>query len=193
MDSVVAVFSIIISIISLYIAIKAYRLNVPKFKIEIIDSFYGATKIEDGELTNYMAGVRARIKNNSPASFTISDVGLLFNNEYYSLAFKNLSLYANVEFYYFDKVAGITTDGSYVDYENEGLELPFNIKKYDTKDFVSLFVFFIKSDEKKLKAKLIIDTAIGKKKKRVILNKYDYEYAFSEEERSIRQFLESTK
>lgn len=191
MDNIVAAFSIIISIISMYIAIKAYRLNVPKFSLEIIDSFYGATKNDDGKLKNYMAGVRVRVKNSSPASFTISDINLIFNNESYSLTNKNLELHKNIEFYYFDKEYGITTDGSYVDYENDGLELPFNLQKYDTKDFISLFVFFIKSNEKKLKAQLIIDTAIGKKKKKVTLNRYDYEYAFSEEERSRRQYLES--
>ena len=89
MNYVIVITPIFISIVSLIISIKSYRRNMSKLRIDIInenDAFYGATTCKNDKentLSNYMAGARMRVKNNSAKSIMISQISLYYRNESY--------------------------------------------------------------------------------------------------------------
>ena len=70
----------------------------------------------------------------------------------------------------------MTTDGTGIDYADCGLQFPLKINAYDTITAYVLFHNFPSKQIKHCKGKIILNTAIGKVKKKVKLVEYDKSY-----------------
>jgi len=181
MANLINIIPIVVSVISLFFSIKAIRRVEPNLKIRLLnkntDAFYGATKLsKDGVLTNYVACIRFRISNKSLTPVTISEISLQKNNENFELASNDLEYWRHVVFYFESSDEEYNTDGTYIDYENNGILVPFVLNAYESKDITCIFMSFPKSTTSMFNAKLIIDTAAGIKCKNVNLYLYNEEF-----------------
>ncbi len=177
------VFSVCISIVSLIISILSYRLKTPKVKIQIIDkrydSFFGNVQCEHNEHVhkNRISGARLRLINNSPNEITIMGIALKCKKETFRLIDPSNDYWEIVEFLFNDENGEETSDGSAIYYSNDGIILPLILKAYDGKDVIALFYHFPIKIRKKTWAKIIVQTTIGVKTKKVHLIEYDKQYA----------------
>lgn len=75
--------TIIISTISLIIAIFTYWTSKPKLKIEITDKewdyFFGKVLHEGTNIQSYVGGAQINIVNNSPVAITLNRIIAIFN------------------------------------------------------------------------------------------------------------------
>lgn len=183
--NLINIIPIVVSVISLFFSIKAIRRGEPNLKIRLldqnVDAFYGATKIsKEGDLTHYVACVRFRISNKSLTPVTISELSLQINNERFELADKDAEYWRHVVFYFESDDEEFNTDGSYIDYENNGVTVPLVLNAYEAKDITCIFMSFPKTSTPIIRAKLLVDTAAGVKCKNVNLSLYDEEFTHHE-------------
>jgi len=182
LEKISIVFSIFLSVSSLVIAILSYRLKIPKIKIQIMnketDCFFGNVRYEHNGKTsrNRISGVRLRLINNSPSEISVINIILECNKETYRLIDNSNDYWEIVEFVFPDEKGEEITDGSAIFYGNEGISLPLRLSGYEGKDIIALFHHFPMSIKKQAKAKVIIQTAVGVKTKRVKLREYDEDY-----------------
>ena len=182
LEKISIVFSICLSVSSFVIAVLSYRLKTPKIKIQIMnkktDCFFGKVRSEHNEnvSSSRISGVRLRLINNSPSEISVINFVLKCNKEIYRLIDYSNHYWEIVEFVFPDEKGEEISDGSAIYYGNSGVTLPFKLSGYDGKDIVALFYHFPLSIKKQAKAKVIIQTAVGVKTKRVILKEYDKDY-----------------
>lgn len=196
LEKVSIVFSICISVASLVIAIFSYRLKIPKIKIQIMnkeyDGFFGDVRCEHNEriYKNRISGIRLRLINNSPSEISILGIILKCNKETYRMIDCTNDYWEIVEFVFPDEEGKEISDGSAIYYSTEGITLPLKLSAYDGRDIVALFYHFPVRAKKKKRAKVIIETAIGVKTKRIILNEYDKRY-MNDDYRNYLQYKQS--
>ena len=114
----------------------------------------------------------------------------MIEKEKHELILKDNKYWEYIEFYYKDKNEEWTTNGFAVPYGMKGLLLPQKIEAYDAFSCCVLFHNFPALIRKKCKGTLVMDTAIGKIKKRIILYEYD-EDRFEYEWENVKQFERS--
>lgn len=172
--------TIIISTISLIIAIFTYWTSKPKLKIEITDKewdcFFGKVLHEGTNIQSYVGGAQINIVNNSPVAITLNRINLVVDKERLCLIDNKNKFWECVEFYFLDDNGELTTDGTAIDYVESGLQLPLKINAYDTITVFVLFHNFPSKKKKRCKGKIVLYTAIGKVKKKVKLVEYDKSY-----------------
>lgn len=172
--------TIIISTISLIIAIFTYWTNKPKLKIEITDKewdcFFGNVLHEGTNIQSYVGGAQINIVNNSPVAITLNRINLVVDKERLRLIDNKNKFWECVEFYFLDDNGELTTDGTAIDYVESGLQLPLKINAYDTITVFVLFHNFPSKKKKRCNGKIVLYTAIGKVKKKVKLVEYDKSY-----------------
>lgn len=172
--------TIIISTISLIIAIFTYWTSKPKLKIEITDKewdcFFGKVLHEGTNIQSYVGGAQINIVNNSPVAITLNRINLVVDKERLRLIDNKNKFWECVEFYFLDDNGELTTDGTAIDYVESGLQLPLKINAYDTITVFVLFHNFPSKKKKRCKGKIVLYTAIGKVKKKVKLVEYDKSY-----------------
>ena len=172
--------TIIISTISLIIAIFTYWTSKPKLKIEITDKewdcFFGKVLHEGTNIQSYVGGAQINIVNNSPVAITLNRINLVVDKERLRLIDNKNKFWECVEFYFFDDNGELTTDGTAIDYVESGLQLPLKINAYDTITVFVLFHNFPSKKKKRCNGKIVLYTAIGKVKKKVKLVEYDKSY-----------------
>ena len=172
--------TIIISTISLIIAIFTYWTNKPKLKIEITDKewdcFFGKVIHEGTNIQSYVGGAQINIVNNSPVAITLNRINLVVDKERLCLIDNKNKFWECVESYFLDDNGELTTDGTAIDYVESGLQLPLKINAYDTITVFVLFHNFPSKKKKRCKGKIVLYTAIGKVKKKVKLVEYDKSY-----------------
>lgn len=196
LEKISIIFSLFMSITSLVIAILSFRLKIPKIKIQIIDkrldSFFGDALCEHAAYIhkNRISCVRLRIINNSPREISIMGIVLKCNKEIYNLIDCTNDYWETVEFIFVDKNGEELSSGGAIYYEDAGAALPLNFRAYEGKDFVALFHNFPISIKKQAKAKLIIQTTIGVKSKKVTLFEYN-ERHIDDDYRNVLQYLQS--
>lgn len=183
--NLINIIPLVVSVISLFFSIKAIRRGEPNLKIRLMnqntDAFYGATKLsKEGALTNYVACVRFRISNKSLTPVTISEISLQKNNETFELANKTAEYWRHVVFYFESDDKEYNMNGTYIDYENNGVTVPLVLKAYEAKDITCIFMDFPKSITPIIRAKLIVDTAAGVQHKNIDLCLYDEEFTHHE-------------
>lgn len=172
--------TIIISTISLIIAIFTYWTSKPKLKIEITDKewdcFFGKVLHEGTNIQSYVGGAQINIVNNSPVAITLNRINLVVDKERLRLIDNKNKFWECVEFYFLDDNGELTTDGTTIDYVESGLQLPLKINAYDTITVFVLFHNFPSKKKKRCNGKIVLYTAIGKVKKKVKLVEYDKSY-----------------
>ena len=180
----------IISTISLILSFANYWKSKPKLKIEIADKkwdcFFGKvihTNRSNSE--DFICGAKINIVNNSPVSITISEANMIIEKEKLPLIDNNNSYWEIVEFFFEDEDGELTTDGSGIYYKESGLSFPFKLSAYDTVTAYVLFYPFPTKYKKKCKGIFVLNTAIGKVKKKINLVEYDKDY----QEESYREYL----
>ena len=182
LEKISIVFSICLSVSSFVIAVLTYRLKTPKVKIQVMnkktDCFFGNVLCEhnDTVLRNRISGVRLRLINNSPSEISVINIVLKCNKEIYRLIDCSNAFWDIVEFVFPDEKGEEISDGSTIYYGNEGIIFPLKLSSYDGKDIIALFHSFPLNIKKQAKAKVIVQTAVGVKTKRVKLKVYDKDY-----------------
>ena len=197
MNITISIASIIIAFAALWVSVKAYKRDTPNLKVNIdnqkINCFFGDVETEHEQQFGYgrIAGIRFRIINSSPVSIEIHSIVLKIKSEKYKLIDTDNAYWENVYFLSYDEEDKKVPDINYgIYYAVEGIKLPSIIEPYTTLPCVTLFYHFPKAITKKVKAKLIINTAIGEIKKRIEL--YEYNDTFSKDEfKDVQQFYKS--
>ena len=196
LEKISIVFSICVSVASLVIAILSYRLKSPKIKIRIMnkkfDCFFGNVLCEHNEKVhkNRVSGIRLRLINNSPSEISIMGIVLKCNKEIYRLIDCKNDYWTIVEFVFPDADGKESSDGSAIYYSNEGINLPLKLSAYDGKDIAALFYHFPVSIKKKVRAKVVVQTAVGVKSKSIVLREYNERY-FNDDYRDYLQYMRS--
>lgn len=154
--------------------------------------FFGNVQCEHNERIhkNRVSGIRLRLINNSPREVLIMGIELKRNKEFYRLIDCTNDYWKVVEFVFLDANGEELSDGSAIYYGNEGINLPLKLSAYDGKDIVALFHNFPVRIKKKVRAKVIIQTAVGVKTKSIKLCEYDERY-INDDYRDYMQFLRS--
>ena len=170
----------VISSLSLLISLFNYWTSKPKLRIEITDKdwdcFFGKVLHEGTNIQSYVGGAQINIVNNSPVSITLNRINLVVAKESLCLIDNKNKFWESVEFYFLDDNGELTTDGTGIDYVDCGLKLPLKINAYDTITAYVLFHNFPSKQKKQCKGKIVLNTAIGKVKKKVKLVEYDKSY-----------------
>lgn len=170
----------VISSLSLLISLFNYWISKPKLRIEITDKdwdcFFGKVLHEGTNIQSYVGGAQINIVNNSPVSITLNRINLVVGKESLCLIDNKNKFWESVEFYFLDDNGELTTDGTGIDYVDCGLKLPLKINAYDTITAYVLFHNFPSKQKKQCKGKIVLNTAIGKVKKKVKLVEYDKSY-----------------
>lgn len=180
-QTIAIIVSCVISIVSIVIALSNYYQNKPKLKVIIndknIDCFYGVKMEEEGHKIHYcVAGVYINILNNSPVDIGVSNAYLLLNKEKYIFIKNDIDYWKDTQFLYKKKDGTYDCIESYIPYDENGLSIPTRIGSYDTVSKYLLFHDFPNSIHNNCRAVLVLDTAIGKVKKRIVLHEIDEDY-----------------
>lgn len=175
----------VISLISLFISIKSYFISKPKLKISITDKdcdiVYGNMCAKDDKpISNKVGCVNINIINDSPVDIEVKDIKIKINKDLHRLIPKKNPFWEFCYFYYMEKNNEIVWDGCGINYFYEGLSVPFKIKSYSIKSGVCLFYDFPNRINKKLKATIILFSAVGKIKKKLKFIIYNENYISSE-------------
>lgn len=179
--------TIVVSVISLLISLANYQKNKPKLKIEIADKkrdcFFGKTIHErHPSIISHICGAYISIINNSPVAITISKATMIIGKERLCLIDNQNDYWEMVEFYFEDNEKELTTDGTAIYYKENGFEIPFKLNAYDTVTVYVLFYNFPAKIKGKCKGRIVFDTVIGKKIKKIKLVEYDKNYQDAEYE-----------
>ena len=180
----------VISLLSLLISLANYQKSKPKLKIEIADKkwdcFFGKTiQKSHSSMAACICGAHISIINNSPVAITISDATMTIGKEKLQLIDKQNDYWECVEFFFEYENNELTTDGSAIYYKENGLDTPFNLNAYDTTTVFVLFHNFPARIKGRCKGTLVLNTAIGKIKKKVTMIEWNKNY----QEANYRDFL----
>ncbi len=141
------------------------------------DSFFGQVKQGHSDDYNCIAGAYINIINNSPVSITLGTVYLVIGKEKFDLIDRDNDYWNDVVFYFKDKDGRVTSDGSAIPYQDDGLMFPRKLDSYDTISGCVLFHNFPAKIRKRRRGKLVCNTAIGKVKKTLTLHEYNEVYS----------------
>lgn len=175
----------IISVVSLIVSIRSYLIQKPKLKINITDKdcdlVYGNMCAKDDKpISNKVGCVNFNIINDSSVDIEVKDIKIKINKGLHRLIPKNNPFWEFCYFYYMGENNEIDWDGCGINYIHEGLSVPVKIKSYSIKSGVCLFYDFPNRTNKKLKATIILYSAVGKIKKKLKFVIYDENYISSE-------------
>ena len=171
----------IISLLSLLLSLANYQKNKPKLKIEIAnkkwDCFFGKTITNSiRPSVSYICGAQINIINNSPVAITITNAHMIVGKESLRLIDNRNKYWETVAFFFKDENGELTTDGSEIYYKENGLTVPIEVNPYDTVTVFVLFHNFPVKISRKCKGTLILNTAIGKIKKKISMIEWDENY-----------------
>ena len=179
---VLPITSTLVAVVSIILSIMTYRREIPKIKIGIerpkYDCFFGVATREDNRGKLYesrISGVRFTIHNNSSVDIEVNDVFLIIGNERFRLISNDNPYWDLVCFFSYDHQANkVEFDGSYaINYREEGINLPVTVLGYTTHSSCALFYHFPANISGKVNAKLYVKTAIGVRKKKIVLLQYN--------------------
>mgnify|MGYP004497684389 CR=1 FL=1 len=184
-QDVVICITALISAISLLISVANYRKSKPKLKIAIADRkwdcFFGTAISENHPaISSCICGAYISIVNNSPVAITISEVSMMLGKEKLRLIDNRNSYWDVVRFSFEDKDGEITMDQIGIYYKDSGLKLPYKINAYDTLTASVLFHNFPVQIKRRCKGMIVLTTAIGNIKKRVMMVEYNKDYQDAE-------------
>lgn len=178
-QNIAVCLSAAIALVSLTISLMSFKQKMPKLKIGIADPeydcFFGRT-----QNVEKIAGCRINIINNSPVAITVNDVKLKVGNEVLRLIDLNNEHWDEVEFYFYTQENELTTDGSAINYCTNGISIPTKISPYDTVSGYVLFHYFPSRFNGNCRATLILNSAIGLIRKKIVLREYDKDYCISD-------------
>ena len=166
----------------------------PKITITITnkrhDCFFG--QVKQSRATDYycIAGAYINIINNSPVSITLSTLSLVIGKERLDLINKNNEYWEEVVFYFKNRDGMTTSDGTAIPYQDCGLAFPRKLDSYDAITGCVLFHNFPARIRKRCRGTIIVSSAIGRIKKKVVLYEYNEQYAKYELE-NIQQYERS--
>jgi len=196
-SNIVSILSFGVALIALYISYRVYKRDTPKLRIQIdnpkYDCFFGnsITEKHEGLHVNRISGARIKLNNNSKVDIEINNITLKIKKEIYRLIPKDNDYWEVVHFLNYNIHEIENFDPNYgIDYCNEGIEIPCKINSYSCLSFVALFYHFPLSIKKKIKGKLIINTAVGKFIKKINLYEYNDTF-FNLEWEDVKQYQKS--
>jgi len=185
---IVAIASILIAGVSLYISIKVYYRDTPKLLVSIdkpeYECFFGNAHTEhDGtERISRISGIKLKLRNPSQFDIEVSDVKLQIKSVEYRLIPMNNPYWGNVTFLSRDyDTKELIPDYNYsIAYAESGFLLPCVVKSYSVIDAVMLFYDFPQDISHSVSATLRIESAAGIIRKRVKL--FEYKDTFQRQE-----------
>lgn len=178
---IIAIASILIAAVSLYLSIKVYHRDTPKLIVSIdkpeYECFFGNVHIEhEGrEYINRISGIKLKLRNPSQYDIEVSDVNLRIKGIEYHLILKDNPYWNHVTFLAHGQDAKkLVPDYNYsIAYGEHGFLPPYVVNKYSIIDTVILFYDFPQNITKTVTATLCIMTAVGIIKKTIKLIEYD--------------------
>lgn len=174
--------TLIIAIISLSVSIKVYRRDTPQISIEVdnpkYDCYFGqvhAIGNDEKPIKSRIAGVNLILRNHSSADIQLFDAKLKIKKEYHKLIPTTIDCWKSVGFLTLNEDSGkLEVDPVFapMNYGENGLTLPTIISAYSSINKTALFYHFPAGIEGKTRATVVIKTAVGVAKKRVLLSEY---------------------
>ncbi len=193
-QTITMIITAVVSVSSLVLSIVNYFNRRPHLKIKInnkkLDCFYTLAGSEKDEVYRYVSIIYFNIINNSPVKITINNVLLKIKNEFYLLSSNDKNCWNSINFFEKMKDGHFESDEIYRDLKSSCIRLPMRIEPYDSTMVSSVFNSNPKNLKGKVKAKIILNTAIGSICKRVILSEYGLKH-FNHEFESVSQFQRS--
>lgn len=195
---ITAIISAIIAIVSLIVSIKVYFRDTPKLRVEIEDSeydcFFGNVFLEGDEKPreSRISGVRIRIRNSSSANIEAQSIHLRIGNELYRAIPNNIECWRNVTFASNRADEERTSCNYCISYDTQGIHVPVTVKGFGFMEGYVLFYNFPARIEQTVRAQIIIQTAVGTVKKRIILKEYDETFE-KQEWKEVEQYFKSIK
>lgn len=195
---VTAIISAVIAIVSLAISIKVYFRDTPKLRVEIqdpkYDCFFGNTILEndDKPRNSRISGVRMRIRNASSADIEIQDILLRIGKELYHIIPNDIGCWREVAFATTKYEEQIVDYNYSISYSVLGIHVPETVKRFSFLEGYALFYNFPASIDRETKAQIIVQTAVGTVKKRIVLKEYDETFE-RQEWKDVEQYFKSIK
>ena len=198
MPSITEIITALIAIISLIISIRAYYRDTPKLHIEIrdmeYDCFFGIAVSEQANkpTSQRIAGINFILRNHSNTKIEILDISLKIDKEFYQRIPNDIHLWRSVTICRkYDTEESINPNFS-IPYNECGIHVPCEIDGYHFLTGYALFNNFPPIAKDKVKAKLIVYTALGKVQKSVLIKEYNETFENREFE-NLNQFFKSLK
>lgn len=162
---------------SLALSLVKYYKKRPHLKINIdnkSDCFFAVVGSKGADIRNYVSILHFDIVNSSPVKITISNAYLMIDKEKYLLADSD-GKWESVNFFYENEEGAFESDEIYRDYDSTFIKLPLEIAPYQSISASAIFYLRQSNLGENVKAKLILGTAIGKIRKKIVLSEYSYE------------------
>ena len=186
---------------ALYISYKTYKRDIPKIEIDIAnpkyECFFGNAVTDNmsdklSEKGLRIAGVYLTIRNNSNADIQITSIQLKAKGEYFRRIGKREDFWHEIAFLSMDQDENkILPDWAYsINYSDTAIQIPCVLYSYTAVEGYCIFGEFPAKTKKKVKGTLVLNTAIGKVKKKV--NLYVYDDTFGREDyEHVKQYYRS--
>jgi hypothetical protein len=196
-ESIGIIIASIVAIISLFFSVKNYKLNKPKLKINLTDkscdAYYGKVCAKNDVIVNTQIGYAyINIINNSPVEIFVKDIKLKIGKDIHRLVLKNNKFWESIYFFYCNAKEEKEWDGTGINYDIEGFDLPLKISPYTIASGICLFHDFPNIQTKKQKGKIIIYSAVGKITKNIKFIRYDKDF-ISSEMKDVKIYMKNSK
>ena len=193
---ITAIVSAIIASVSLYVSIRVYRRDTPKIHIEISDPKYDclfgkvALNFKEGLRFRRISCAKITLRNASSASIEVQSVTLKIKKDSFRLIPKDISCWNEVTFMNSDDDVKNINPNNYIPYEERGVQVPCVIDGFHSLEGYVLFYSFPDYIKEKIRAQLIVKTAVGVVSKKVKLLEYNNTFENQEME-EIKQYYKS--
>lgn len=166
-----------VSIASLALSIINYCGQRPHLKINIHsknDCFFAIAGSKETGTYNYVSILHFNIVNASPVKITINNTHLVIGKEKYLLSDSGAK-WESVDFRYKNEEGIFESDEIYRDFNSTFIRLPLEVEPYDS--IAVSAIYYLKQNNlgDNVKAKLVLDSAIGTISKKIVLSEYSYE------------------
>lgn len=174
------IITAVVSVASLVLSIVNYFSKKPHLRIKINDKnrdcFYTIVGSEDSTVYHYVSNIHFNIVNDSPVKITINDIYLSINKEIFLLIDTESDYWNSIVYLIEDGNGEFGRDEIYRDVRKNYIKLPLKIDPYDSVTLSAIFNSTQNNLGNRVKAKMVLTTAIGTISKKVILSEYGLDH-----------------
>ncbi len=177
-----AIISAIIAIVSLIISIKVYRRDTPKLYIEIRDAEFDCffcdaiPNTDHSAMKQRVSGVKVLLRNTSSADIEVQSAAIKIKKELFRYIPNDIPFWEDIAFVSSSENNRDVDPNFTLPYQDFGMHFPCIVKGFSASEGYILFFNFPADIKEKVRAQIILRTAVGTIKKNTVLREYNHTF-----------------